>query len=68
MTNGQANAKAAQMSLLEIMKAEQQVVAGVNYLLHLKVKVDGLPKEAEATVWRRVDGEHSLTSWVWRPQ
>jgi hypothetical protein len=42
------------------------LVAGMNYRLRLKVKVDGKVKEAEAVVWRKLSGEHELTSWTWK--
>ena len=58
-------AKIVTFSLVEIMSVRQQVVAGMNYDLRLKVRVDGSVKEAEAVVWRKLDGEHLLTSWVW---
>jgi hypothetical protein len=57
---------AAIISLVEILSAQQQVVAGMNYRLRLKVKVDGKVREAVAGVWRKLDGKHELTSWTWR--
>lgn len=56
----------AAITLVEILSAQQQVVAGMNYRLRLKVKVDGTEKEAEAVVWRKLSGEHQLTSWAWK--
>ena len=44
-------------------KAEQQVVAGTNYRLTIKVADNGANKRAEAVVWRKLDGQHQLTSW-----
>ena len=41
----------AKLELTAIEGAEQQVVAGMNYRLRLKVKVDGVEKDAEAVVW-----------------
>jgi hypothetical protein len=54
------------ITLVELLSARQQVVAGMNYRLRLKVKVDGKVKEAEAVVWRKLSGEHELTSWTWK--
>jgi hypothetical protein len=51
-----------------ILKAEQQVVAGINYRLRLKVKAKGTIREADAVVWRKLSGEHQLTSWTWRTE
>ena len=56
----------AVITLVELLSARQQVVAGMNYRLRLKVKVDGKVKEAEAVVWRKLSGEHELTSWTWK--
>jgi hypothetical protein len=56
----------AVITLVELLSARQQVVAGMNYRLRLRVKVDGKVKEAEAVVWRKLTGEHELTSWTWK--
>ena len=52
--------------LLEILGAKQQVVAGTNYNLRLKLKAHGAEKEATAVVFRKLTGGHELTSWEWR--
>ena len=46
------------ITLVEILSASQQVVAGMNYRLRLKVKVDGKDRDVEIVVWRKLDGEH----------
>ena len=51
------------IELVEILNAEQQVVAGMNYLMTLKVKEDGEEKTVLAKVWRKLDGEYELTEW-----
>jgi hypothetical protein len=56
----------AAIALVEIQSARQQVVAGMNYRLRLKVKVDGADKDAEVVVWRKLSGEHKLTSVMWK--
>jgi len=59
----------AKLELTAIEGAEQQVVAGMNYRLRLKVKVDGVEKDAEAVVWRqpwRKPAPHQLASWNWK--
>ena len=52
--------------LVAILSATQQVVAGMNYTLRLKLKVHQAEKEAVAVVWRKLSGGHELTSWEWR--
>lgn len=59
----------AKLELTAIIGAEQQVVAGMNYRLRLKVKVDGIEKEAEAVVWLqtwRKPEPYQLASWNWK--
>jgi len=60
---------AAKLELVRILSAEEQVVAGMNYRLKLKVKLDGKEKEAEAVVWWqawRTPDPYQLTSWDWK--
>jgi hypothetical protein len=62
---------AAKLELAAIVSAEEQVVAGINYRLKLKVKVDGTDKDAEAVVWWqawRKPEPYQLTSWNWNSQ
>lgn len=61
--------EAAKLELVCILKAEQQVVAGMNYRLKLKVKQNGAEKTAEAVVWWqawRKPEPYQLTSWEWK--
>jgi hypothetical protein len=57
------------LELIKILQAEQQVVAGANYRLKLKVKLNGKTTTAEAIVWwqawRKPD-PYQLTSWTWQ--
>ena len=57
--------KPVSITLVKILKAEQQVVAGMNYQVTLLVKVDGVEREAAARIWRKLSGEHELTVWRW---
>ena len=41
----------AKLELVTILGAQEQVVAGMNYRLKLKVKLNGKDKEADAVVW-----------------
>jgi hypothetical protein len=58
--------KSSKLVLVEIMDAQQQVVAGMNYRLHLKLTDDGKEKEADAVVYLKLDGTMSLTTWEWK--
>lgn len=57
------------LELVKILHAEQQVVAGMNYRLRLRVTLNGKEKTAEAVVWwqawRKPD-PYQLTSWAWK--
>lgn len=48
---------------VSIKRAETQLVAGVNYRLCLKVKVDGKTQTVTAVVNKTLDDKYSLTSW-----
>ncbi len=57
------------LSLISILRAELQIVAGVNYRLRLRVQSDGKAKTLEAIVWWQAwnrDAPYRLTSWRWR--
>ena len=57
------------LELVTILQAEQQVVAGMNYRLKLKVKLRGKEKTAEAIVWSqawRKPNPYQLTAWTWK--
>jgi len=57
----------ADLELVAIVRAEKQVVAGMNYKMGLKVRLDGKEKTAEAVVWEQLwePVQRRLTSWVW---
>lgn len=54
------------LDLAAVVKAEQQVVAGINYRLKLLVAVDGGNRDAEVVVWSKLDKTHQLTNWTWQ--
>lgn len=59
----------AKLELVKIVSARQQVLAGTNYRLKLKVKLDGKEKVAEVVVWhevRRNPDPYKLRSWTWK--
>jgi len=55
------------LELVEIVAAEQQVVAGMNYRVTLTVKAGADTRKAEAVVWVRAwldeDERSQLTAW-----
>ena len=68
-TTMQGNNPSATLTLVKILSAQQQVVAGMNYRLHLQVKVNGTEKKAEAVVWWQAWNKqepYKLTSWNWK--
>lgn len=59
----------AELELVAIDGAEQQIVAGITYRLELTVKVDGKSKPAQAVVWWqawRTPDPYRMTSWTWK--
>ena len=57
------------LKLVKVLGAQQQVVAGINYKMHLKVRLDGKVREADAVVWWqswRKPEPYQLTSWTWK--
>lgn len=60
---------APKLELVEVVSVEQQIVAGMNYRMSLKVKLDGKEKNAGATVWwqpwRKPD-PYQLRAWQWK--
>ena len=57
------------LALVRIVAAENQVVAGMNYRLQLRVTLDGEEKTADALVWWqawRKPEPYQLTSWTWK--
>ena len=50
------------IALIEIARAREQVVAGTNYYLDLRVDVDGNRRRVEVLALKRLNGKHELTS------
>ena len=48
----------------DVLHAEQQVVAGVNYKLRLQVMEGGQAKQVTVLVWHQLDGGYQLTEWA----
>jgi Aspartic acid proteinase inhibitor len=53
-------------SLLEISKAEIQVVAGLNFHVCLKTKLGNKQPEVVAVVYQNLQQEFSLSSFSWK--
>lgn len=65
----QKDAPQSKLELVKVLKAQAQVVAGMNYRLRLAVKLNGKEREAEAVVWWqawRSPDPYRLTSWTWK--
>jgi len=57
------------LKLVKILSAHQQIVAGINYLLTLKLTLNGESRQAETVVWWqawRKPNPYELTSWKWK--
>lgn len=50
----------------EVTRANQQVVAGLNFELQLLVTLDGTKRSVLVKVWRQPDSSYRLESWVWQ--
>jgi hypothetical protein len=51
------------LSLLSVERAEKQVVAGLNYRLCLKIRVNGKAQEVKVVVYKNLKQRYSLSSW-----
>lgn len=63
--DAEAKASGRSLKLVEVAGAEQQVVAGMNYRLDLKVREGKIVLDARAVVWQKPGGSRELTSWNW---
>lgn len=59
----QRRKQSAVISLISIRSAEVQVVAGLNYRLGLRVKVNGKTLDVTAVVYKNLRRRYSLSSW-----
>lgn len=51
------------ISLVSIEHAEVQVVAGLNYMLNMKVKVNGKAQDVTVVVYKNLKQKYSLSRW-----
>ena len=49
----------------DVTQAREQVVAGLNFELHIQVTLDGASRKVSAKVWRQPDGAYRLQAWAW---
>ncbi len=53
-------------SVKKIIRAERQVVAGMNYRLLMDIEAGGESLTVAAKVWEKLSGERELSSWEFR--
>jgi hypothetical protein len=61
----QARRSGAELRLLSVKHARQQVVAGINYSMNLMVQGEGKHHLVIAVVWVKPNGDMELTRWHW---
>jgi hypothetical protein len=49
----------------DVLEAQSQVVAGMNFNLKLQVRHENSTRTAQATVWRQLNGQYHLSDWRW---
>ncbi|WP_350294474.1 cystatin domain-containing protein [Limnohabitans sp. Rim8] len=49
----------------DVLSAQTQIIAGLNFQLKVSVTEQDLPRYARVTVWRNLQNQYSLTQWVW---
>jgi len=59
----QAQASGRPLRFVKILKAERQIVAGLNFRLVIEVSDGSKRLKARAVVWKKLDGSMDLTSW-----
>lgn len=57
----------ANVSLVKIISASRQVVAGINYNMTLKVNINDKDQVVEVVVWKKLSDEYELASWNIKP-
>ena len=58
-----AKRKGQKIVFVKLLKAKQQVVAGMNYRLCMRVRVNGRIQTVTAVVFQNLQKRKSLTSW-----
>lgn len=60
----QAEKQEVSITLVSVEHAERQTVAGSNYRLCLRVKIDDETQDVKVVVYQNLKREYSLTSWA----
>lgn len=55
--------KAGAYKLEQVVSAQRQVVAGLNYKMELQVLHKGKSQRVLTVVWKKLDGKFALTEW-----
>jgi hypothetical protein len=59
----QAKKTNSKIELIKVVRADRQVVAGMNYKLRLEIKTGEQLSLVNVVVWKKLDGTHALTDW-----
>ena len=51
------------VQLVDVLEAQRQVVAGMNYKLTLSIINNGVKETVNAVVWSKLDGSKEVTSF-----
>jgi hypothetical protein len=51
------------VQLIDVLEAQRQVVAGMNYRLKLSILRRGIPETATTVVWSKLDGSKEVMSF-----
>jgi hypothetical protein len=49
----------------DVLSAQTQIIAGLNFQLKVSVTEQDLPRYARVTVWLNLQNQYSLTQWDW---
>jgi hypothetical protein len=49
----------------DVLSAQTQIIAGLNFQLKVSVTEQDLPRYAKVTVWRNLQSQYTLTQWDW---
>jgi len=59
----QAKKTQSKIDLIKVVRADRQVVAGMNYKLRLEIKTGDQLSQVNVVVWKKLDQTHELTEW-----
>jgi Aspartic acid proteinase inhibitor len=61
----QGRREGVDLSLMEIVQAQKQIVSGLNYKMCLRVKSGSTTRTAVAVIYKNLQQQYSLTSFQW---